>query len=34
MGVDAARAETREAFADLFANAMRQRGPRLIEAVV
>ncbi len=34
MGVEAARAETREAFADLFADAMRARGPRLIEAVI
>jgi acetolactate synthase-1/2/3 large subunit len=34
MGVEAARADTREAFADLFGSAMRGRGPRLIEAVV
>ncbi len=34
MGVEAARADTREAFADLFASAMRERGPRLIEAVI
>jgi acetolactate synthase-1/2/3 large subunit len=34
MGVEAARAETTERFADLFASAMKTRGPRLIEAVV
>ncbi len=34
LGVEAARAETREAFADLFASAMREKGPRLIEAVI
>jgi acetolactate synthase I/II/III large subunit len=34
MGVEAARAETAERFADLFASAMKARGPRLIEAVV
>ena len=34
MGVEAHRAETRERFADLFASAMRERGPRLIEAVI
>jgi acetolactate synthase-1/2/3 large subunit len=34
MGVEAARAETTERFADLFAFAMKTRGPRLIEAVV
>jgi len=34
MGVEAARAETREHFADLFASAMKARGPRLIEAVI
>ena len=34
MGVEAARAETTEQFADLFASAMKTRGPRLIEAVI
>ena len=34
MGVEAARAETTERFADLFASAMKTRGPRLIEAVI
>jgi len=34
MGVEAARAETTERFADLFASAMKARGPRLIEAVI
>ena len=34
MGVEAARAETTERFADLFACAMKTRGPRLIEAVI
>jgi acetolactate synthase-1/2/3 large subunit len=34
MGVEAARAETTERFADLFGSAMKARGPRLIEAVV
>jgi acetolactate synthase-1/2/3 large subunit len=34
MGVAATRAETREAFADQFASALRERGPRLIEAVI
>lgn len=34
MGVEAARAETTERFADLFASAMKAGGPRLIEAVV
>ena len=34
MGVEASRAETCEDFADQFAAAMRQRGPRLIEAVM
>jgi acetolactate synthase-1/2/3 large subunit len=34
MGVEAARAETPAAFADLFASAMRARGPRLIEALL
>jgi len=34
MGVEAARAETAEQFADLFASAMKARGPRLIEAVI
>jgi acetolactate synthase-1/2/3 large subunit len=34
MGVEAARAETAERFADLFASAMKTRGPRLIEAVI
>jgi len=34
MGVEAARADTRESFADLFASAMRGTGPRLIEAVI
>ena len=34
MGVEAERAETTERFADLFASAMKTRGPRLIEAVI
>ena len=34
MGVEAERAETAERFADLFASAMKTRGPRLIEAVI
>ena len=34
MGVEAARADTTERFADLFASAMKTRGPRLIEAVI
>ena len=34
MGVEAARAETTERFADLFASPMKARGPRLIEAVI
>jgi acetolactate synthase-1/2/3 large subunit len=34
MGVPAVRAETTQAFADAFAAALRQSGPRLIEAVV
>lgn len=34
MGVPATRAETVKAFHDQFANAMRTKGPRLIEAVV
>jgi acetolactate synthase I/II/III large subunit len=34
MGVEAARAETTEQFADLFTSAMKTRGPRLIEAVI
>jgi len=34
MGVEAARAETTERFADLFSSAMKTRGPRLIEAVI
>jgi acetolactate synthase-1/2/3 large subunit len=34
MGVEAHRAETSERFADLFADAMKTKGPRLIEAVV
>jgi acetolactate synthase-1/2/3 large subunit len=34
MGVAASRAETAEQFADQFADAVRQKGPRLIEVVV
>ena len=34
MGVEAVRVETAEAFEAAFASAMRQKGPRLIEAVV
>jgi acetolactate synthase-1/2/3 large subunit len=34
LGVEAARAETTEQFADLFTSAMKTRGPRLIEAVI
>lgn len=34
MGVDAVRVDTPQAFDDAFSSAMRQRGPRLIEAVV
>jgi len=34
LGVEAARAETTEQFADLFASAMKTHGPRLIEAVI
>jgi acetolactate synthase-1/2/3 large subunit len=34
MGVEAARAETAEAFADLLAAACRRKGPFLIEAMI
>jgi acetolactate synthase-1/2/3 large subunit len=34
MGVDARRCETAEDFDAAFADAMRRRGPRLIEAVI
>ena len=34
MGVEAARADTAEGFADLFARAMKTEGPFLIEAVI
>jgi len=34
MGVPAVRAETTQAFADAFAAALRESGPRLIEAVI
>jgi acetolactate synthase-1/2/3 large subunit len=34
MGVEAARVDTVDAFADVFASAMAQTGPRLIEVVV
>ena len=34
MDVEAARAETAEQFGDLFASAMKTRGPRLIEAII
>jgi acetolactate synthase-1/2/3 large subunit len=34
MGVEAQRAETSERFTELFADAMRAKGPRLIEAVI
>ena len=34
MGVEAARAKTAEQFTDVFASAMKMRGPRLIEAVI
>ena len=34
MGVEAVRADTTEAFADAFAAALRDPGPRLIEAVI
>jgi acetolactate synthase-1/2/3 large subunit len=34
MGVEAQRAETSERFAELFADAMKTKGPRLIEAVI
>jgi acetolactate synthase-1/2/3 large subunit len=34
MGVEASRAETTTEFAAQFADAMRMRGPRLIEAVL
>lgn len=34
MGVEAARVETAEAFAREFGEAMKQRGPRLIEVVL
>jgi acetolactate synthase-1/2/3 large subunit len=34
MGVEASRAETTEAFAAQFADAMSRPGPRLIEAVL
>jgi acetolactate synthase-1/2/3 large subunit len=34
MGVEASRAETSERFAELFADAMKSKGPRLIEAVI
>jgi acetolactate synthase I/II/III large subunit len=34
MGVEAARAETTDRLTDVFASAMKTRGPRLIEAVI
>jgi acetolactate synthase-1/2/3 large subunit len=34
LGVDAVRTETRAAFEDTFASAMRARGPKLIEAII
>jgi thiamine pyrophosphate-dependent acetolactate synthase large subunit-like protein len=34
MGVEAVRVSTAEAFDDVLAAFMRQRGPRLIEAVL
>ncbi|HEY5347626.1 MAG TPA: acetolactate synthase large subunit [Rhizomicrobium sp.] len=34
LGVEATRAETADAFAAQFADAMKQKGPRLIEAVI
>ncbi|RDK03537.1 hypothetical protein DLM46_06810 [Paraburkholderia lacunae] len=34
MGVEAVRAESRRTFEDAFASAMKQRGPRLIEAII
>jgi acetolactate synthase-1/2/3 large subunit len=34
LGVEAGRAESNEQFAALFEDAMRQRGPRLIEVVL
>jgi acetolactate synthase I/II/III large subunit len=34
MGVEAARTQTPQQFADLFVSAMHARGPRLIEAVI
>jgi acetolactate synthase-1/2/3 large subunit len=34
MGVKADRAETAEQFNELYLNAMKQKGPRLIEAVM
>lgn len=34
MGVEGVRAESRKTFEEAFASAMRQRGPRLIEAII
>lgn len=34
MGIEASRATTAEEFADLYCSAMKQRGPRLIEAMI
>ncbi|MCK7473763.1 MAG: thiamine pyrophosphate-dependent enzyme [Rhodopseudomonas palustris] len=34
LGVEASRASTAEEFADQYASAMKQRGPRLIEAMI
>ena len=34
MGVEAARADTADAFADLFASSLKRKGPFLIELVV
>jgi acetolactate synthase-1/2/3 large subunit len=34
MGVEAVRVESRGSFEEAFASAMKQRGPKLIEAVI
>jgi acetolactate synthase I/II/III large subunit len=34
MGVEASRATTTQEFADQYGSAMKQRGPRLIEALI
>ncbi|HQR24207.1 MAG TPA: hypothetical protein PK163_05435 [Steroidobacteraceae bacterium] len=34
LGVESIRADTAEQFSDQYASAMKQRGPRLIEAMI